>query len=101
MGRHGRLLAHPEVSDEPDEDTTPQTLGSSSSSSPSQSNPTTTSEAPKESEEGKVTMVISIDMKHENWQLCIQGEIKDGEQTAQSLVCNDCGKLFRDGRWMW
>ncbi|CDS14418.1 hypothetical protein LRAMOSA06587 [Lichtheimia ramosa] len=69
------LLAHPEVSDEPDEDTTPQTLGSSSSSSPSQSNPATTSEAPKESEEG---------------------EIKDGEQTAQSLVCNDCGKLFRD-----
>lgn len=67
MGRHGRLLAHPEVSDEPDEDTTPQTLGSSSSSSsPSQSNPATTSEAPKESEEGKVTMVISIDRKHEN-----------------------------------
>jgi len=24
------------------------------------------------------------------------GEIKDGEQTAQSLQCNDCGKLFRD-----
>ncbi|KAJ8651948.1 hypothetical protein O0I10_012468 [Lichtheimia ornata] len=65
------LLAHPEVSDEPDEDTAPQALGSSSSSNPSQP----TSEAPKESEEG---------------------EIKEGEQTAQSLVCNDCGKLFRD-----
>ncbi|KAG2182708.1 hypothetical protein INT44_005688, partial [Umbelopsis vinacea] len=25
-----------------------------------------------------------------------QGEIKDGEQTAQSLICNDCQKLFRD-----
>lgn len=24
------------------------------------------------------------------------GEINDGEQTAQSLQCNDCGKLFRD-----
>lgn len=26
------------------------------------------------------------------------GEIKDGEQTAQSLICNDCQKLFRDGK---
>ncbi|KAG2177135.1 hypothetical protein INT43_007792 [Umbelopsis isabellina] len=25
-----------------------------------------------------------------------EGEIKDGEQTAQSLICNDCQKLFRD-----
>ncbi|KAI9303407.1 ubiquitin-related domain-containing protein, partial [Cunninghamella echinulata] len=24
------------------------------------------------------------------------GEIKDGEQTAQSLICNECKKLFRD-----
>ncbi|RCH80466.1 hypothetical protein CU098_007232 [Rhizopus stolonifer] len=24
------------------------------------------------------------------------GEIKQGEQTAQSLICNDCQKLFRD-----
>ncbi|RIA96957.1 hypothetical protein C1645_753939 [Glomus cerebriforme] len=24
------------------------------------------------------------------------GEIRDGEQTAQSLQCNDCQKLFRD-----
>lgn len=26
------------------------------------------------------------------------GEIVDGEQTAQSLICNDCQKLFRDGK---
>ncbi|CAO3678763.1 unnamed protein product [Umbelopsis vinacea] len=25
-----------------------------------------------------------------------EGEIKEGEQTAQSLICNDCQKLFRD-----
>ncbi|KAI7894567.1 ubiquitin-related domain-containing protein [Mucor mucedo] len=25
-----------------------------------------------------------------------EGEIKDGEQTAHSLICNDCQKLFRD-----
>ncbi|KAG2237878.1 hypothetical protein INT48_002182 [Thamnidium elegans] len=25
-----------------------------------------------------------------------EGEIMDGEQTAQSLICNDCQKLFRD-----
>lgn len=24
------------------------------------------------------------------------GEIQDGQQTAQSLICNDCQKLFRD-----
>ncbi|KAI7886101.1 hypothetical protein K492DRAFT_233625 [Lichtheimia hyalospora FSU 10163] len=66
------LLAHPEVSDEPEEDTTPQALGTSSSNTNS---PATTSEAPTENEEG---------------------EIKEGEQTAQSLACNDCGKLFRD-----
>lgn len=42
-----RLLAHPEVSDEPDEDTAPQALGSGSSN-PSQP----ASDAPKESEEG-------------------------------------------------
>ena len=28
----------------------------------------------------------------------LEGEIKDGEQTAQSLICNDCQKLFRDGK---
>jgi hypothetical protein len=28
----------------------------------------------------------------------IEGEIKEGEQTAQSLICNDCQKLFRDGK---
>lgn len=27
-----------------------------------------------------------------------EGEIRDGEQTAQSLQCDDCKKLFRDGR---
>ncbi|CAG8528034.1 15662_t:CDS:2 [Acaulospora colombiana] len=26
-----------------------------------------------------------------------EGEIQDGEQTAQSLKCDDCEKLFRDG----
>ncbi|KAI9480540.1 MAG: ubiquitin-related domain-containing protein [Benjaminiella poitrasii] len=59
------LLAHPEVSDEPEEEEIPaQALGTASSSSPN-----------KNDEEG---------------------EIKDGEQTAQSLICNDCQKLFRD-----
>jgi hypothetical protein len=28
----------------------------------------------------------------------LEGEIQDGEQTAQSLICNDCQKLFRDGK---
>ncbi|CAG8486036.1 12977_t:CDS:10 [Funneliformis mosseae] len=27
----------------------------------------------------------------------LDGEIQDGEQTAQSLICNDCQKMFRDG----
>lgn len=27
-----------------------------------------------------------------------EGEIQNGEQTANSLVCNDCQKLFRDGK---
>ncbi|CAI2169383.1 3415_t:CDS:2 [Funneliformis geosporum] len=27
----------------------------------------------------------------------LDGEIQDGEQTAQSLKCDDCQKLFRDG----
>ncbi|KAK4515569.1 uncharacterized protein ATC70_010519 [Mucor velutinosus] len=61
------ILAHPEVSDEPEEETTPpQVLGSASSSTPATAN------AQEE------------------------GEIQDGEQTAQSLICNDCQKLFRD-----
>ncbi|KAI7905533.1 ubiquitin-related domain-containing protein [Cokeromyces recurvatus] len=62
------LLAHPEVSDEPEEEIPPQTLGSASSSSSSTTTTTNNDE----------------------------GEIKDGEQTAQSLICNDCQKLFRD-----
>ncbi|KAG2199963.1 hypothetical protein INT46_000439 [Mucor plumbeus] len=60
------ILAHPEVSDEPEEEVIPpQALGAASNATPSTSN-----------EE--------------------EGEIKDGEQTAQSLICNDCQKLFRD-----
>ncbi|KAI8645830.1 ubiquitin-related domain-containing protein [Parasitella parasitica] len=60
------ILAHPEVSDEPDEEVTPpQALGSASSTLV-----TATTDEP--------------------------GEIKDGEQTAQSLICNECKKLFRD-----
>lgn len=47
---NARLLAHPEVSDEPDEDTAPQALGSGSTSNSNPSKPA--SEAPKESEEG-------------------------------------------------
>ncbi|CAO3624862.1 unnamed protein product [Mucor fragilis] len=61
------ILAHPEVSDEPEEETTPpQALGTASSTTPATAN------AQEE------------------------GEIQDGEQTAQSLICNDCQKLFRD-----
>ncbi|CEP14972.1 hypothetical protein [Parasitella parasitica] len=60
------IFAHPEVSDEPDDEVVaPQALGTASSA------PTTAnSDEP--------------------------GEIKDGEQTAQSLICNQCKKLFRD-----
>ncbi|CAO3612887.1 unnamed protein product [Cunninghamella blakesleeana] len=60
------LLNHPEVTDEPEEE---ENQGQSLSES------TTTSTNKTENEEG---------------------EIKDGEQTAQSLVCNICQKLFRD-----
>lgn len=60
-----RLLSHPEVSDDPEEEETPaQALGTAS------------------------TTESNMD----------EGEIKDGEQTAQSLICNDCQKLFRDGK---
>ncbi|KAL9538745.1 hypothetical protein MBANPS3_010707 [Mucor bainieri] len=62
------ILAHPEVSDEPEEETTPaQALGTADSSAAAG-----TTNAQEE------------------------GEIQDGEQTAQSLICNDCQKLFRD-----
>ncbi|KAL9539608.1 hypothetical protein PS6_011132 [Mucor atramentarius] len=61
------ILAHPEVSDEPEEEIIPpQALGTASSATPETTN------AQEE------------------------GEIQDGEQTAQSLICNDCQKLFRD-----
>lgn len=62
-----RLLAHPEVSDEPDPEEEGQALAGS-----------TTASAPAASAGNE------------------EGEIKDGEQTAQSLMCNDCSKLFRD-----
>lgn len=59
-----RLLSHPEVSDDPEEEVTPaQALGTPSAEP-------------------------NLD----------EGEIMDGEQTAQSLICNDCQKLFRDGK---
>ncbi|ORY93387.1 ubiquitin-related domain-containing protein [Syncephalastrum racemosum] len=61
------LLEHPEVSDEPDPEEEGQSLTS-----------TTTTSAPAGSTDNE------------------EGEIKDGEQTAQSLMCNDCSKLFRD-----
>ncbi|KAI8979783.1 ubiquitin-related domain-containing protein [Mycotypha africana] len=63
------ILNHSEVSEEPDEEpVAPEALGTADSSS---------SQPDKEA-------------THE------EGEIKDGEQTAQSLICNDCQKLFRD-----
>ncbi|OBZ83937.1 UBX domain-containing protein 1 [Choanephora cucurbitarum] len=58
------LLEHPEVSDEPEEETVAPTLSSTNQSQQQQS--------------------------------AEEGEIKEGEQTAQSLICNDCQKLFRD-----
>lgn len=61
------LLSHPEVSDDPEEEVVPpQALGTASASA------------------------ASTDVNED------EGEIKDGEQTAQSLICNDCQKLFRD-----
>ncbi|CAO3594201.1 unnamed protein product [Absidia cylindrospora] len=62
------LLEHPEVTDEPEEGDSDKgnSLGASTTE-------TTTSAAGPE-----------------------DGEINDGEQTAQSLICNDCQKLFRD-----
>ncbi|KAI8365145.1 ubiquitin-related domain-containing protein [Blakeslea trispora] len=60
------LLEHPEVSDEPEEETAPQSL----------SNTTGTENQQQQQQQ--------------------EGEIKEGEQTAQSLICNDCQKLFRD-----
>ncbi|SAM07642.1 hypothetical protein [Absidia glauca] len=59
------LLEHPEVTDEPEEETE---QGQSLSAATSQATSAATEE----------------------------GEIVDGEQTAQSLICNDCQKLFRD-----
>jgi hypothetical protein len=41
-------------------------------------------------------MFSLIDLK-KLWMIS-EGEIRDGEQTAQSLQCDDCKKLFRDGR---
>ncbi|KAI8881264.1 UBX-domain-containing protein [Backusella circina FSU 941] len=62
------ILSHPEVSDEPEEDTpAPQALGTTSSSSTPATEP-----------------------------VAEEGEIQNGEQTANSLICNDCQKLFRD-----
>ncbi|OAD76805.1 C2H2-type zinc finger transcription factor [Phycomyces blakesleeanus NRRL 1555(-)] len=65
------ILEHPEVSDEPDVE----------ESSTGQSLNTTTS-----------TTDASTDTPTENE----EGEIFNGEQTAHSLICNDCQKLFRD-----
>ncbi|KAF7726852.1 hypothetical protein EC973_008359 [Apophysomyces ossiformis] len=66
------ILSHPEVSDEPDMDEPPaaQALGSAPTSASETAAPGTSREE--------------------------EGEIKEGEQTAQSLICNDCQKLFRD-----
>ncbi|KAG1382856.1 hypothetical protein G6F61_001888 [Rhizopus arrhizus] len=54
------MLSHPEVSDEPEEET--------------------------EQEASTSTIETTIE----------EGEIKQEEQTASSLICNDCQKLFRD-----
>ncbi|KAI9321296.1 ubiquitin-related domain-containing protein [Dichotomocladium elegans] len=59
------LLAHPEITDEPEDETTHSLSGPTNDDDDSS----------KDKEEG---------------------EIKEGEQTAQSLKCNDCGKLFRN-----
>jgi hypothetical protein len=61
-------LSHPEVSDEPDEEVAAPQALGTASTEPA---------TPAEEEEG---------------------EIQNGEQTANSLVCNDCQKLFRDGK---
>ncbi|KAI9019489.1 ubiquitin-related domain-containing protein [Phycomyces nitens] len=63
------ILEHPEVSDEPDVE----------ESSAGQSLSATTLDA-------------SVETPTENE----EGEIFNGEQTAHSLICNDCQKLFRD-----
>ncbi|KAI9256459.1 ubiquitin-related domain-containing protein [Phascolomyces articulosus] len=62
------LLANPNVSDEPEEPAE-QALGVATSGGDSEQQTAGGSE---------------------------EGEIQDGEQTAQSLICNDCSKLFRD-----
>ncbi|KAI7857164.1 ubiquitin-related domain-containing protein [Circinella umbellata] len=65
------LLANPNVSDEPEEPTE-QALGAATTTSGEQQQEGSSAAGNEE------------------------GEIKDGEQTAQSLICNDCSKLFRD-----
>ncbi|RUS14186.1 hypothetical protein BC937DRAFT_94219, partial [Endogone sp. FLAS-F59071] len=67
---HGWLIAHSEDADIDDPPTEAQALGGSSAVS-------------------AVSAVLSSSAGEE-------GEIQDGEQTAQSLICNDCQKLFRD-----
>ncbi|ORX52309.1 hypothetical protein DM01DRAFT_1336692 [Hesseltinella vesiculosa] len=61
------LLSHPEVSDDPEEEPQGQSLAASA-------NPTSTETTADADED----------------------EIQPGEQTAQSLRCNECQKLFKD-----
>ncbi|KAG2226404.1 hypothetical protein INT45_000572 [Circinella minor] len=87
------LLANPNVSDEPEEPTE-QALGAAAT--------TTGDEQQKEgssaagNEEGNLLCNSFSALYVTRHLITLLGEIKDGEQTAQSLICNDCSKLFRD-----
>ncbi|KAK9710220.1 hypothetical protein K7432_008570 [Basidiobolus ranarum] len=43
-----------------------------------------------------VAMEDAPQVEEESHEAAESGEVKEGEQTAESLKCNDCGKLFRD-----